>query len=100
MVMVRILVEHMPQGAFAQQNHSGQRFVSDRPYPALRIGVQVRRPRRQRDPLDPGGVNDLLKGRAIFPIPIVDQLLPWGQEAPCFHGHVARHLHHPPFVRM
>src|SRR5436189_5245668 len=41
MVMIRTLVEYMPQGAFAEQNHAGQRFVFDRWYPPHRQGIQV-----------------------------------------------------------
>jgi hypothetical protein len=33
-------VEHMPQGALANQNHSGQRFVFDRADPALCVGIE------------------------------------------------------------
>jgi hypothetical protein len=42
MVMVHILVEHMPQRGFAEQDHPGQGFVFDRSYPALGLGMQIR----------------------------------------------------------
>ena len=55
----------------------------------------MRRPWWQRHPCDPGSVNELLKGGALFPVPIMDQILPGSQEAPFLHGHMAGHLDHP-----
>src|SRR5713101_8617306 len=37
----------------------------------------------------------MLKSRAVFPIPVMDQVLPGSQAAPLLHGDIARHLHHP-----
>ena len=67
MVIVHIFVEHISQGVFAEQQHLRQRFLFDRSYPALRISIQIRRPRWQRHPFDAGMLDDLLKGRAVFP---------------------------------
>jgi hypothetical protein len=41
MVMVYILVEYMPEGALAKEDHPGLRFVFDRADPALGIGIQI-----------------------------------------------------------
>ena len=39
-------------------------------------------PRLQWYTLDPGYVNDVLKGKAVLPIPVMDEVLPGRQEAP------------------
>src|SRR5262249_37653776 len=39
MIMLHVFMERMPQGAFAEQHHAGQRFVFDRSYPPLRVGI-------------------------------------------------------------
>ena len=39
-------------------------------------------PRLQRYTFDPGYVNDVLKGKAVLPIPVMDEVLPGRQEAP------------------
>jgi hypothetical protein len=36
--------------------------------PSLRLGVEIWRPWRQRHPRDPSIIDDLLKGRAVFPV--------------------------------
>jgi hypothetical protein len=95
MIMVSILVEHMPQGALAKQEHSGQRFVFDRADPALCVGIEIRRPWWQRYPLDSSIIDDLLKRGAVFPVPVMDEILARRQEALLLHGHMACHLDHP-----
>src|SRR5256885_1034101 len=95
-----IFVEHIPQEVFAEQRHLRQRFLFDRSDPALRIGIQIQRPGWQDDTLDTGIINDLLKGGAVFPVPVVDEILPGRQEAPLFHRHVAGGLHHPSLIGM
>ena len=39
-------------------------------------------PRLQWYTLDPGYVNDVLKGEVVLPIPVMDEVLPGRQEAP------------------
>src|SRR5215471_10433263 len=90
----------MVERRFPKEDESRETLLLDRAHPALRVGVQIWRPRRQGHPRDPGCVNYLLKGRTIFSIPVVDEILSGGQEAPLFHGHVARHLDHPGFIGM
>src|SRR5262245_66518609 len=90
----------MAERRFPKEDQPRQALLLDGSYPALRVGIQIWRPRRQWHPRDPGCVNDLLKGRTIFPISIMDEVLAKRQEAPLFHGHVAGHLDHPLFVGM
>jgi hypothetical protein len=49
MEMFDIVAQCPPQGALAEQNHLGQALLLDRPDPALRVGIQVRAARRQRE---------------------------------------------------
>ena len=79
MVMGHIFVEHRPQGVFAEQHHLRQRFLFDRSDPVLRIGMHMRRPRWQQHPFDAGILDELLKGRAKFPIAVMKQVLPGTQ---------------------
>jgi hypothetical protein len=90
MIMVHILVEHMPQGDFAEQDHPGQRFIFNRAHPPLREGIQIRRPRWQGHSLHPGRIDELLKGGAVFPVPIMDEVLSGREETPLLHRDVAR----------
>src|SRR5262249_14621185 len=50
--------------------------------------------------LDPGCIDELLKGGAVFPVSIMDEVLARRQEAPLLHRHVARHLDHPRLIGM
>jgi hypothetical protein len=50
MEMVDVVAQRPPQGALAEEDYLGQApLLLDRPYPALRIGIQVRAVRRQRE---------------------------------------------------
>src|SRR5882724_4848930 len=89
MVMVYILAEHMPEGALAKEDHPGQRFVFDRADPALGIGIQIRRPRRQWDPRDPSIINDLLKRGAELGISVMHEILARGQEPVWLNNSIA-----------
>ena len=75
MIMCHILRQRMAERRFPKQDQPCKTLLLDRPHPALRVGVQIRRSRRQRDPRDPGRIDDLLKGRTVFPIPLMDQIL-------------------------
>src|SRR6266853_1782192 len=100
MKMRHILRQCVAERRFPKQDKSRQALLFDGAHPALRVGVQIRRLRWQWDPRDPSCVNDLLKGWAIFSVPIMDQVLPGRQATPILHRDVARHLHHPGFIRM
>src|SRR6266705_2981089 len=82
MKMRHILRQRMAERRFPKQDQPRQTLLLDGSHPALRVGVQIWRSRRQGHPLDSSRVNDLLKGRTIFPIPVVDEILAGGQEAP------------------
>ena len=49
---------------------------SDRADPSLGVGVQIRCPRRQRYSRDSGRVDEVLKSGAIFPVAVMNQVLP------------------------
>jgi hypothetical protein len=53
MEMVDIVAERPLQGALAEEDYLGQALLFDRPDPALRIGIQVRAARRQRERFNP-----------------------------------------------
>src|SRR4029450_473000 len=100
MIMLHILMKRMPKRGFPKQDQPRQGFVLHRSHPALRVGVQIRRPWWQRYPCDPGRVEELLKGRTIFSISVMDQVLPGRQEAPLLHRNVTGDLHHPGLIGM
>src|SRR6266851_523479 len=49
MEMFDIFAQHSPQGALAKEDYLEQALLLHRPDPALRIGIQVRAARRQRE---------------------------------------------------
>src|SRR5260370_18474199 len=53
MEMVDIVAQRPPQRALAKEDHLGQALLLDRSDPALRIGIQVRAARRQREWVNP-----------------------------------------------
>ena len=53
MEMVDIVAKRMPQRALAEEYLLRQTLLLDRSDPALRIGIQVRTARRQRERFDP-----------------------------------------------
>ncbi len=60
MIMLHILLKRMPERRFPKQDKPRETLLLDRAHPALRVGVQIRRPWRERHPLDSGRVDDLL----------------------------------------
>src|SRR6266851_6134575 len=100
MIMRYVLRQHMAERRFPKQHQPRQTLFFDRSHPPLRVGVEIRRPRRQWHTRHPGCVDDVLKRRAVFPISVMEEILPRREEAPLFHGHVARHLHHPGCIGM
>ena len=100
MIMLHIRLERMPERAFPTQDQARQALLLHRAYPALRIGVEIRRPRREGHPFHPGHVYDLLKGGAVCPVPVMDEVLPGRQATPLLHRLVARDLHHPCLIGM
>ena len=53
MKMLDIVAQRSPQRALAEEDHFGQALLLDRPNPALRVGIQVRAARRQRERFNP-----------------------------------------------
>ena len=75
MNMRHLLRQRMAERRFSKQDQPRETLLLDRSDPALHVGVQIRRPRRQWHQLHAGCVNDVLKGRTVFPIPVVDEIL-------------------------
>ena len=98
MIMRYVFRERVPQGAFTKQDQLCQRFLFDGSHPALRVSVQIRRPRWQWHARHSCSVDDVLKGWTEFTIAVMDQILPGLQKAPVCHGDVARDLDHPALV--
>ena len=46
LIMLHVRMEGATQGRFAKQNHPRETLLLDGADPALRLGVQIRRPRR------------------------------------------------------
>src|SRR5712691_8535170 len=60
MKMRHVLRQRMAERRFPKQDQPRQTLLLDGSHPALRVGVQIWRPRRQGHPLDSSRVNDLL----------------------------------------
>ena len=60
MKMRDILRQRTTERRFPKEDEPREALLLDGSHPALRIGVEIRRPRRQGYPLDPGSVNDVL----------------------------------------
>src|SRR6266487_4053481 len=100
MIMGHVLLEDMGEGAFAKENEPRKTLLFHRAHPALGVSIQIGRPRRQWHPCDPSCVDELLKGRTIFPVSVMDQVLPGRQEAPLLHRDVTGDLPHPRLLGM
>jgi hypothetical protein len=74
MIMGCILCQRVLQSLFPKENQPREALLLDRSHPALRIGVQIRRPWRQGHPYDAGGGDELLKGGAVFPVSVMDRV--------------------------
>src|SRR5712692_3877852 len=98
--MRHILRQRMAERGFPKEDEPRETLLLDGSHPPLCIGIEIRRPRRQWYALDPGCVDDLLKGGAVLPVPVMDQILPGRQATPRLHRHVAGHLHHPRCIGM
>jgi len=100
MKMLHILRQRMAERCFPKEDEPREAFLLDRSHPAFRVGVQMRRPRRQGHPRAPGGVHKALERWTVRAVPVVDERLAGGQEAPLFHRHITSHLDHPRFIGM
>src|SRR5438093_9361553 len=95
MKMRSILRQRMAERRFPTQDQSRQALLFDGAHPALRVGVQMRRPRWQGHPLDAGLIDETLKRWAECIVSVMDEILPRREEAPLLHRHVTGDLHHP-----
>src|SRR5712691_8598463 len=100
MIMLHILLERMPQGAFTKQNQAHETLLFDRSHQPLRIGIQIGRPWQQWYTLHSSRIDETLKRQAEFIVSVMDQILPRREEAPFVHGDVPRHLGHPRLIGM
>src|SRR5918911_2357322 len=100
MKMRHILRQRMAERRFPKEDQPRETFLLDRPHPAFRVGVEIRRPRRQWHTRHPGYVNDLLKRGTEFGVAVMDEILARCQETPLLHRDVAGHLHHPGLIGM
>src|SRR6266581_256461 len=100
MIIGHVLLEDLGEGAFAKEDEPRKTLLFHRAHPALRIRIEIWRPWRQWHPCDSSGVDELLKGRTIFPISVMDEVLPGRQEAPLLHRKVTGDLPHPRLIGM
>src|SRR5439155_8434383 len=75
MEMRHILRQRMAERCFAKQDELCETLLFDRAYAPLLIRIQIGRPRWQWHPCHSSLINDTLKCRAVFPVPIMDQLV-------------------------
>ncbi len=75
MKMLPILRQRMAERRFPTEDYPREALLLDRPHPAFCVGVQIRRPRWQWHPRHPGCVDELLKGGAVFPVPVMEKIL-------------------------
>ena len=100
MEMVDIVAQCPPQRALAEKDHFGQALLLDRPDPALRIGIQVRAARRQRQRFNLALRNDGAERLGVFCVPIVQKIATISKRTTIVHGHVPDDLLHPRLIRM
>jgi hypothetical protein len=70
------LLEDMGERVFAKEDAPRQTLLLHRAHPAFGVSIQIWRPRRQWHPCDPSCVDELLKGRTIFPVSVMEEVRP------------------------
>src|SRR5262245_15424913 len=98
--MPHVFCERMPESALTKEDQLRQGFLFDGADPPFRIGIQIGRSGREWDTVDASVIDNVLKCRTVFAVSIVEEILPWHQEAPLRHGDIACDLLHPPLIRM
>jgi hypothetical protein len=93
--MRHLLRQRMGERRFPTADPPRETCLRDRPYPAFRRGVAMRRPRRQWPTRHPGGGDVLLQDGAVLPLPVMQERLPHRQAPPRLHRAMAGNLHHP-----
>src|SRR6266508_5461905 len=87
--------EQMVEVAAAQDQAAVEAVAAERPYPALGVGVRVRRLHRRLDDVDRFAAEDLVEAAAELAVAIVDQEAERLLLAVERHQEVARLLRHP-----
>jgi hypothetical protein len=98
--MRHLLRQRMGERRFPTADPPRATCLRDRPYPAFRRGVAMRRPRRQWPTRHPGGGDVLLQDGAVLPLRLMQERLPHRQAPPRLHRAMAGDLHHPLDMRM
>src|SRR6516162_4990633 len=89
-----------PQRTLPEQDQSRQALLFNRTYPALRVGVQIRAPRRQGQAFHASRRQRLSELAAEFPITIVQNIPTPVQIAGACHSRVPCDLLHPAPLRV
>src|SRR5215469_703190 len=100
MVVQHKLVDGLPHGALAEQNHSFQARLLDGSHKALRVGIEIGRAWRQLNRLHSGGLQDLQEFRSEQGIPVMNQISLTDQEAFRSVTEVPSDLTHPKAIRL
>jgi hypothetical protein len=98
--MRHLLRQRMGERRFPTADPPRETCLRDRPYPAFRRGVAMRRPRRQWPTRHPGGGDVLWQDGAVLPLRLMQERLPHRQAPPRLHRAMAGDLHHPLDMRM
>ena len=98
MIVSGILASGLPQRPFAEEDHSIETLILDRPDESLGVGVQVGRTVRQAYDFDAGILQEISKSFGELGIPVEDQELFLGEGSVEWIGEVSADLHHPRFT--
>src|SRR5919106_2452887 len=98
-VVVAVDAEHVLEVAASEDENAVEAVGAERAYPALGVGVRVRRLDRRADHLDALGAEDLVEGVAELRIAVVDEK-PERLLVAELHDQVARLLDDPAAVRI
>lgn len=100
MIMDNVLTDSMPQHLLAEKDHLGKVFVLQASEKPLKMGVQIRRSRRQLDAVDTFVLKEVTKARAERAIPVHDQITSVIKEAVFKVRQIPDDLPHPRLIRI
>lgn len=72
-VVLHVLVDHMPQVPFAEDDQTTQALFLDRPHEPLRIGIEIGASRRESNRAHAGRLKQRSEFGSVQRIPIADQ---------------------------
>src|SRR5215831_5321614 len=98
--VVEIVGDRTPQRVLPEQNQPRQALLSYRTYPALRVRIQIRAPRRQGQTLHAARSQRVAEFAGEFPIAIMQKMAALVKVSRPFHSRVPCHLLHPARVRV